>query len=264
MRTKRLLWISISVLLLIGSIYTVDLLIRYYSFVDEIVTPQLNKNSEGDSLKVIIIGDSWASYHSQYDQYLKSCLEMKVNKPTIVISKGIVGAKTKTIYTKMNEYSPSGTKELIDLSPDYAIISAGINYAVAKMGTANYCHHYQLIIKKLLSADIKPIIIEMPPVDYRAVYQRESLIAQLRHRFSSWLTNAPLWDSEEYRLALLSLIKPNKKNRVLYIPASEWNPDGYMDSRMLYKDDHVHLNRKGYSLLDSCITSHIYNDIIQE
>ena len=261
MKTKRLLWISIPVLLFIGTIHTGDILIRYYSFADEIVTPQIYKNSEGDSLKVIFIGDSWASYHSQYDQYLKSCLEKKVNKPTLVISRGTVGAKAKTIYANMHADSPSGTKELIGLSPDYAIISAGINDAVAKMGTKNYCHHYNLIINELLSAGIKPIILDMPQVDYMAIFHRESLADQIRHRISSWITDAPFGTFDNYRAALLSMIKQDSlETHVIYIPASDWNPEGYADSRILYREDHVHLNEKGYLLLDSCIASYIYED----
>ena len=147
------------------------------------------------------------------------------------------------------------------MSPDYAIVSAGINDAVAKMGTGYYCHHYRLIIKELLSAGIKPIILDMPQVDYKAVYQRESMIARIRHHISSFVTNTPFWTFDEYREALKSLISQGEiKKRLIYIPASEWNPEGYMDSRMLYKEDHVHLNENGYYLLDSCITSHIYKD----
>lgn len=261
MKAKIFISLFISILLLTGTIYTGVLLTRYYSFTDEIATPQRYKNSEGDSLRVIFIGDSWAAYHSQFDQHLKICIESKINKPTKVISKGTVGAKTKTIYAKMHADSPSGTSGLINLFPDYAIISAGINDAVAKMGTANYCHHYQLIIKELLSAGIKPIIIDMPHVDYRAIYQRESIIARIRHRISSWYTGAPLWTFDDYRETLQSLISQGEmKKQLIYIPATNWNPDGYKDSRMLYKEDHVHLNDKGYFLLDSCIASYIYED----
>ena len=242
----------------IGSVFK-----GYYSLAEEIVSKPGNFTLYHDTITVIFIGDSWASYHSQYDQHLKTSIETTINKPTKVISKGIVGAKTKTIYIKMDDYSLAGTKALIDSSPDYAIISAGINDAVAKMGTDNYCHHYNLIIKKLLSAGIKPIILDMPQVDYRAVYQRESIIAQLRHRISSWYTGAPLWTFDNYRSALRALIRQDKiKKHLIYIPASEWNPEGYADSRMLYKEDHVHLNEKGYLLLDSCISSYIYHDMM--
>ncbi len=161
----------------------------------------------------------------------------------------------------MHDHSPTGTKTLINIIPDYAIITAGINDAVAKMGTRNYCYHYNLIIKRLLSAGIKPIIIDMPQVDYRAIYQRESIVAKIRHYFSCWITDAPLWSFDDYRKALQLLISHESiKKNLIYVPASEWNPEGYKDSRHLYLDDHVHLNKKGYYLLDSCITSVIYHD----
>lgn len=248
-------------LIVVCFIYVGYVLRDYYSYAEETIPKPTHLTQNHDTMTVIFIGDSWAAYHSQYDQHLKTCIETKVKMPTKVISKGIVGAKTKTIYKEMHTYSPSGTKELIELSPDYAIVSAGINDAVAKMGTANYCHHYQLIIKELLSAGIRPIIIDMPQVDYRAIYQRESMIAKIRHHISSWITGAPFWSFDNYRVALQSLISQETiKNHVIYIPASEWNPEGYVDSRMLYKEDHVHLNEKGYLLLDSCITSNIYHD----
>lgn len=260
---NRILWTSISLLILICILYTGYIIEEYYSLAEEIITQKPTKKNEVDSLIVIFIGDSWASYHSQYDHHLKRCLETKVKKPTKVISKGTVGAKTKYIYTAMHSYSKSGTKELIELFPDYTIVSAGINDAVAKMGTENYCHHYSLIIKDLISAGIRPIIIDMPQVDYKAIYQKESLIARIRHHISSWYTGAPLWSFEDYRTALQSLISQEEiRNHLIYIPASEWNSEGHMDSRHLYLEDHVHLNEKGYFLLDSCITSTIYHDII--
>ena len=263
MAKKANIKLIVFLLIVICFIFVGYVLRGYYSYAKETIPKLTNFKHYHDTMTVIFIGDSWAAYHSQYDQHLKTCIETKVKRPTKVISKGIVGAKTKTIYTEMHTYSPSGTKELIELSPDYAIVSAGINDAIAKMGTENYCYHYNLIIKKLLSAGIKPIIIDMPQVDYRAVYQRESIIAQIRHHISSWLTDAPFWTFDSYRVALLSLINQNDiKNHLIYIPASKWNPKGYADPRMLYKEDHIHLNKKGYLYLDSCITSNIYYDMM--
>lgn len=237
-------------------------LANYYSFAEERFIGHPVKHAS-DTLRVIIIGDSWAAYHSEYDSQLKSILENKTNKNVVVDSKGNVGAKTKAIYANMYKpFSSGGTKDLIDLSPEYAIISAGINDAVAKMGTKNYCHHYNLIIKNLLSAGIKPIIIDMPQVNYKAVYQKESIIQKIWHRFSSWLTNAPLWSFDTYRNELRKMThQETSRNQIIYISSSEWNPKGYEDPRQLYLEDHIHLNEKGYFLLDSCIASHISSDI---
>lgn len=262
--TKKANIILLIILLIVLSIIYIGSVIRdYYSFAKDIVLKPSITTQNNDTITVIFIGDSWAAYHSKYDHHLMTCIEKKVKKPTKVISKGTVGAKTKSIYKEMHIDGPSGTKELIELLPNYAIVSAGINDAVAKMGTKNYCHHYNLIIKELISAGIKPIIIDMPQVDYRAIYQRESIIAKIRHHISSWITGAPLWTFDNYRSALQSLIRQDAiKNRLIYIYASEWNPEGYKDSRHLYLEDHVHLNEKGYFLLDSCITTTIYHDIM--
>ena len=263
MKKKVYYWLITILLITTSLLYPLHQLKNYYSLADETFTRRSISPKNNDSLLIIFIGDSWAAYHSQYDQHLKNCIETKVQKPTKIISRGIVGAKTKTIYEKMHDYTSSGTKALIDISPNYAIISAGINDAVAKMGTDNYCHHYNLIIKELLSAGIKPIILDMPQVDYRAVYKRESMIARIRHHISSWITGAPLWSFDNYRTALQSFIRQDTiKKHLIYIPASEWNPEGFMDYRNLYLDDHVHLNEKGYFLLDSCLSSKIYQDIM--
>lgn len=260
---KKIYWAFVILLFLLIIAYICSILKEYYSFADEIVSQKTTKTHKKDTLLVIFIGDSWAAYHSIYDEHLKASLERIVNKPTKVISRGTVGAKTKTIYNKMHSCSSSGTKELIELSPNYAIVSAGINDAVAKMGAKNYCHHYHLIIKDLLSAGIKPIIVDMPQVDYRLIYQRESIVAKIRHHLSSWITGAPLWSFEDYQATLRTLINQDEKGKkLIYIPASEWNLDGFRDPRHIYLGDHVHLNEKGYFLLDSCITSYIYHDII--
>lgn len=237
-------------------------LANYYSFAERKVIEHKGKQAS-DTLNIIIIGDSWAAYHAEYDSQLKSILESKLKTIVTVNSKGSVGAKTKTIYSNMfDSISYLGTKIMIDSSPEYAIIFAGINDAIAKMGTKNYCYHYNLIIKNLLSAGIKPIVIDMPQVDYKAVYQRENHIKKVRHKFSSWLTNSPLWSFDTYRKELKITVRQEvSKNQIIYIPSLEWNPKGYADPRKLYLEDHIHLNKKGYILLDSCIASYILSDI---
>lgn len=254
--------VTIFLFIFVGFIFVFYKLANYYSFAKEKIIEH-NGEHASDTLKIIIIGDSWAAYHAEYDSHLKSILESKQNKIVTVNSKGSVGAKTKAIYSNLfDSISYYGTKKIIDSSPEYAIIFAGINDAVAKMGTKNYCYHYNLIIKNLLSAGIKPIVIDMPQVDYKAVYQRENIIKKVRHQFSSRLTNTPLWSFDTYRKKLkLTIRQKVSRNQILYIPSSEWNPKGYADPRKLYLEDHIHLNKKGYLLLDSCIASYILSDI---
>ena len=237
----------------------------YFSWDEETTTPHAPITMhDDDTLRVVMIGDSWAAYHHNYDTILASMLQEKTQKPVSFTSSGLVGAKTRAIYELMfDSISPIGTQNLINRKPEYCIISAGINDAVAKMGIQNYCHHYGLIIRHLLAAGIKPVILDMPDVDYKAVYERESIMSNIRHRISSWLTGAPMWSFKDYRNELyLKISQEGLKNRMVYIPSTEWNPKGYEDSRDLYLEDHVHLNEKGYYLMDSCIVSYISHDYI--
>ena len=220
---RKVIIISIVFLLiLVNLIYLGSILRDYYSYEEEIISSSNNTTLNNDTISVIFIGDSWASYHSKYDQQLKKCLESKLNKPAKVISRNFVRAKTRFIYLAMHNDSPTGIKNLIEQFPDYAIVFAGINDAVAKMGTENYCHHCRLIIEELIPASIKPIIIDMPQIDYKAIYQRGSIISQIRHRISSCITGAPLWSFGYYRIALRTLISHEDiKHNHIYIPASD-------------------------------------------
>ena len=70
-------------------------------------------------------------------------------------------------------------------------------------------------------------------------------------------------DVMDYRKELyLKISQDGLKNRMIYIPSTEWNPKGFEDSRDLYLGDHIHLNNKGYYLMDSCIVSYICSDYI--
>lgn len=247
---------------IVSAILFNEIIIEYYSYAKEI-KPKLSIKPSLDTLTIIIIGDSWAAYHSNYNPHLKKMLETLVGTNVQVLSNGYVGAKTKTVYLCMHDsISQWGTKCLLDRSPDYCIISTGINDAVAKIGIRNYCYHYNLIIKHLLSANIKPIVLDMPDVDYKKIFKQETLIANIRHFISSVITNAPIWDFGEYRRSLQETLHQYiKRGEIIYIPSSNWNEKGFSDSRGIYLDDHIHLNKKGYQILDSCIVSHIYNDM---
>lgn len=237
---------------------------NYYAWAEEKNTTHIhNTSSANDTLSIIMIGDSWAAYHHANDTILASMLQEKLQKPVRIYSSGIVGAKTKAIYEQLcDTISPKGTRDLFDREPKYCIISAGINDAVAKMGTKYYCHHYRLIIRFLISAGIKPIVLDMPDVDYLIVYKRESITANIRHRISSWFTKAPMWNFDNYRNDLqLMFDKEGIKRQIIYVPSKEWNPRGFNDPHCLYLEDHIHLNTNGYYLLDSCIASYICRDL---
>lgn len=210
-----------------------------------------------DTLIIAFIGDSWAAYHHDYDKKLESMLYDK-GLSTHVVSLGHVGAKSREIYQRLY----STTKLVLLEHPDYCIVSAGINDAVAKMGKDYYVHHYMLILQQLLDLDIKPVVLEMPEVNYRAIAGREPWTMRLRHILSSLMTGSELHGFDSYKSALVSAIKKaDMQNRIVFISADSWNPGGYEDPRGLYLSDETHLNAKGYEVLDSCIASAILKDI---
>ena len=242
------------VLLLVGSLrlHPYYHLAKKQSMIKETIT-----NVSSDTLKIAFIGDSWAAYHHDYDKKLESMLYDK-GLSTHVVSLGNVGAKSKEIYQRMY----STTKLILLEHPDYCIVSAGINDAVAKMGKDYYVHHYILILQQLLDLDIKPVVLEMPEVNYRAIAGREPWTMRLRHVLSSLMTGSELYGFDSYKTALVSAIKTaDMQNRILYIPAGLWNPEGYQDPRGLYLSDETHLNAKGYEVLDSCIAAVILKEI---
>jgi len=121
-----------------GVIYIYQQLTDYYSLAEEKVVIY-NKTTNHDTLTIIFIGDSWATYHSKYNNQLKNMVEDRLGIPVNVYSNGAIGAKTNAIYYYMSDtIPPFGTKDLLNKVPDYCIISAGINDAVAKLGTQNY------------------------------------------------------------------------------------------------------------------------------
>ncbi len=212
-----------------------------------------------DTLKIAFIGDSWAAYHHDYDLELDSMLNA-LGQHVRVLSIGNVGAKSKEIYQRMY----STTKPVLLEQPNYCIISAGINDAVAKLGKDYYVHHYMLILQQLLDLDIKPVVLEMPEVNYRAIAGRERWTMRLRHVLSSVITDSELYGFESYKTALTNAIKnAGLQNHIVHISADLWDPDGYRDSRGLYSSDETHLNAKGYEVLDSCIASEITKDLLK-
>lgn len=245
--------------------YIYHICFNYYSYAKDNTSVYNKDRLSDDTLRIVMIGDSWVAYHhaAGHDSALAELLGRCTNRPTIIRASGMVGAKTKTIYKLMyDSISSAATRNILKKSPDYCIISSGINDAVAKMGTKNYSYHYMLILKQLLVNHIKPIIIDMPDVGYQSVYQRESFFTQFRHRLSCMFNGTDMWSFNDYRNSLIKNIQDsNYTHRVIYINAKEWNPQGHKDSRNLYMPDDIHLNANGYTLLDSCIATHICMDI---
>lgn len=222
-------------------------------------------NHEDDTLRIAMIGDSWAGMRSlcKADSTFLFKLKELTGHPVKIISKGKGGEKSKGIYQLLfeenNEY---GMKEIIASGLDYCIISAGINDAAANLGTYFYCYHMRLIINFLLSRKIRPILIEFPDVNIWNIYGSKPLKDLCSDYMRSIMSRCKMYQIKEYRDSLHSmLISENYMDSVLYIRMSNWNGDGTRINKKIFLSDQIHLNNKGYELLDSCIAIAIAADL---
>lgn len=219
-----------------------------------------------DTLRVVMIGDSWAVIHSTLcmDSFL--CLELKqrTQRPVSVISKGKGGEKSRGIYQLVFQTEEYGTKPLFLMGADYCIISAGINDAAANWGTKQFCAHYCMIINFLLSNNIRPVIIEIPDVDIWNIYGKKPKKDLLVDFVRSTMTNCGMYNMHEYREALLEMLHENNlMQHVLYVPMALWNGEGFAINPSLFMSDKIHLNRQGYERLDCSIAAAIAWDLEQ-
>lgn len=221
-------------------------------------------NMKSDTLRILMIGDSWAEMHSlaKMDIFLQHQLENMLCRPIKVISTGNGGEKSKGIYHKMYETGEHGTKQILMSGFDYCIISAGINDAAANLGTKQFCINYHMILDLLLSNGIRPVVIEVPDVDLWTVYggkpKKDFLVDYLR----SLMTHCGMYNYSEYREALLEMLhKENLMCRVVYVRMSGWNGEKTTIDKSLFMKDGIHLNRRGYEKLDSCIALSIETDL---
>lgn len=228
---------------------------QYYQPAEAQLIYRIPAKHSDDTLRVLFIGDSWAAYHQAHDSILATMISSSTNKPCVVKSIGNVGAKSKEVYERLF----SSTKPFILEHPDYCIISVGINDAVAKMGADYYTSNYVNILDFLISQKIVSIVLDMPNVDYSAVYNRESFSAKFRHQLSSAITRGDFYSFSSYRIALSeTLNKLEKHDSIIYVEAQNWMPNNSAIS--FYCDDGIHLNAEGYQKLDSCLSIKIANN----
>ena len=221
-------------------------------------------HSDTDTLRVIMIGDSWAEIHSelQMDSVLEEHLCLLTSQTVEVVSKGKGGMRSRGIYNLMFKTDGYGTKTLIESGADYCIISAGINDASANLGTRQFCYYMNLIIKLLLSNGIRPVIIEAPDVNIWKLFGKRPYKSILVDYIRSLMTGCGMYHYAEYREALKDmLINDQLMDSVVYVSMNGWNGVGMAINLDLFLDDQLHLNRKGYEMLDSCIASAIASDL---
>lgn len=218
-----------------------------------------------DTLRIAMIGDSWAGRHSynMMDSSFQSKLSYQTGLPVKMFSKGKGGAKSREIYQLLfDEDDENGTKSLIASGIDYCIVSAGINDASANLGPRLYCYHMRLILNFLLSNNIRPIVIEMPDVNIWNVYGGKPLKDLASDYVRSLMSHCRMYQIKAYRDSLHSMLVNEKyMDYLIYIQLNEWNGNSSKINKQLFHSDQVHLNKKGYELLDSCVITAIAIDL---
>lgn len=217
-----------------------------------------------DSLRIAIIGDSWAAIHSEIkaDTMLESRLINLSGRPVIVKSKGKGGEISKGIYQLMFKSEGHGTKPIISSGLDYCVISAGINDAANNLGSSNYCHHMRLILRFLLSNGIRPVLLEIPDVDIWNIYGKKPVKYIIGDYMRSLMTGSGMYHYAEYREALLSMLEDEHlTDSIVFVPMNGWNGNTTQLNKSYFMEDQIHLNAEGYRRLDSCVAIAIANDL---
>lgn len=234
---------------------------NYYSISQE--HPELTMHpSDDDTLRIAFIGDSWAYLHESHSCQIAQMLSDTLHTRVSVISAGENGATSKRIYDLLSFDSP--LRKTLQTSPHYCVVSAGINDCNLKKGGDFYQEHMRLLADVLLQHQITPVFLEIPDYDIMGVYNRSGTLTRLRRRFSMLVTDSQKDCREQYRQALDDMLrKRNYTNRIVVLRKDLWNPLGVDDPRQLYLSDGIHLNERGYEILDAAIARVIAADYRQ-
>lgn len=252
---KNILYISISIAIciIIGFAYSFH---RYYA-PPRIRQPYLTNAAPDDTLRIAYIGDSWAFMHKDHACKITSILEDSIHKPVKVYSYGVCGLTSKEIYENM--FDNSEFKLFLSKRRyQYCYISAGINDTYKKMSTTYYQQSMDGIIRFLLANHIHPIIQEIPNYNIIKAYNRQTTTKKLLRRLSMLINGTKMDSKQEFWKALDELIqKKEYQDKISIIRYKSWNNNYKNDLKNYYNDDQMHLNEKGYSILDSVIANEI-------
>ena len=211
-----------------------------------------------DTLRIVYLGDSWAERHKSHRCLIGELIGKELNMPVKVMTVGVSGLTSKDVYLGMFEVDT--IKSAFITAPDFCFIVAGINDSDRKMGTMYYKENMRLIVKQMLSNQIVPVVLEIPFFNcYRSFKMRKDCV-KIRYLRSMVINGEPMNCIFLYRKAFEDLLTEQGWNdSVIYLKSEFWNPLGYKDSRNLYDDGQMHINDKGYNILDSCIAKSILN-----
>lgn len=226
---------------------------------------------QDDTLRVLVIGDSWAEYHMTLncDSLFGHYAQKLTPVPVKCLTRGHSAKITKEIYNEMfAEHTVEHSWErdhclqpLIEQHPDYCVIMAGINDMRLCKPEEFYVGNYLLMLNLLVKNGIKPVVMEMPGVDLKYFHEKRKFYRRWMFDVVSLWTKIDYSSAAIYRDAMKQMLhETGMDKKVLFISISSWNPGGYDANPEYYIDDRLHLCMDGYHVLDSCMAAEIIND----
>ena len=216
-----------------------------------------NHNNHDDTLRIAYIGDSWAYLHNCHNCKITQIIEDSIHHPASVHSFGICGLTSKEIYNAL--FDDSNFKRFMQNGGyDYCFVSAGINDTYKKMSTTYYKKSMEGIIDFLLANHIHPIILEVPDYDIFKAYENQKIDRKVLRHISMFINDTGVDCKQLYRDTLDSLLTHKEyHDKVHIIRHKFWNKDHLNTLHQLYVSDGMHLNNRGYAILDSMIANAI-------
>lgn len=210
-----------------------------------------------DTLRIAYIGDSWAFMHQEHNCLIPKILSDSIDRPVAVYNFGICGQTSRELYESIHQNL--ALKEFLTKRKyDYCFISVGINDTYKKMSTVYYQRSMNNIICFFLTNNVRPIILEIPDYDIYKSFERQFFSRKVLRRLSMLINGTQVDCKQLFRDALDEmLIKNRYLDKVNIIRFKIWNNKNYEDLNNLYLTDGMHLNKKGYEKLDSCIAAEI-------
>ena len=274
-RIRRLKWLWWSLVLLAvlgflgyrGYLYTKEELF----VADELPIYDIGPHPNDDTLRVAVIGDSWAEYHASLECDTIFCRYAKrlTSQPVKGFSRGHSGKVTKEIYYEMfSDHTVEHSwdidrclQPLIEQHPDYCIIMAGINDMRLCKPADFYTGNYRLMLNLLIKNGIRPVVLEMPSVDLKYFHENRRFYRRWMFDVVALWTKIYYSSAPIYRNAMKKMLhETGLDEKVLFIPMSAWNSGGIDANPELYLDDRLHLNLDGYHVLDSCMAYDVIKD----
>lgn len=237
----------------------------------ELPSYQVGPHTDDDTIRVAVIGDSWAQFHKSFncdalfEQYAGKWTQNKAKCQSC----GKGGALSKEVYHLMfrNQLPANSwwddfcTQPLIEAHPDYCVVMTGINDTWKKRPVSYYAGNCRLIIRLLLANDIRPVVMEIPDFEMGKWLDTNRRPQRFIFRLYSYFTDVVEDDITPFRKGLINMLnETGLADSVLFIPANNWLPEDHNYSENIYQIDHIHLNYQGYHFLDSCMASEIIKD----